>query len=157
MAQQPLVGLSLLIFETSRSHSDTDEWSVWRGDFYLLPSTTLTRDRHSCFRRDSEPHSQKTSGRRLMPYRDRHTNCVVCKAESMRYGSADLDGISVRLSHLISQKTLSVSVGKRPKVRSRLVIAGWVGVCRYYACCCKRDVELIPKSNTVDTCSARGR
>jgi len=69
--RQPLVGQGLLIFEASRSHSDTAhsvglpctsdqpvaETSIWQ-------QTTLRRDRHPCPRRDSKPQSQQARGRR---------------------------------------------------------------------------------------------
>ena len=64
MAQQPLVGQAV-IFEASRSHSDTwhgriplDEWSAQRRDFYLTTHNT------PCPRRDSNPQFQQASGLR---------------------------------------------------------------------------------------------
>jgi len=61
-----------------------DEWSARRRDLYLTigilwtsdqpdaetstwQHTTLTTDRHPCLRRDSNPQSQKASGRRPTP------------------------------------------------------------------------------------------
>jgi len=61
------MGLGLLIFEVSRSHSYTlveyqlvAETSTWQH-------ATLTSDRYPFPRRDSNPQSQQTSGRRLTP------------------------------------------------------------------------------------------
>jgi hypothetical protein len=73
MAQQPLVDQDLTV-EASRWHSDTShsvgifctgdqsdaESSTWH--------TTLTRERHSCPWRDSNPQSQQKSGRRRTPW-----------------------------------------------------------------------------------------
>jgi hypothetical protein len=75
VAQQPYVGLGLLIFEVPWSHSDTPqsvallstsdqsvaETSTWQP-------TTLTRDIHPCSRWDSNPWSQQVLGRRPTPY-----------------------------------------------------------------------------------------
>jgi hypothetical protein len=59
MAQQPLVGQSLLIIEASRSHSDTPHSVelLWTRDQPVAETSTwkhtiLTRDRHPCPRRD---------------------------------------------------------------------------------------------------------
>jgi hypothetical protein len=41
-----------------------DERSARRRDLYLTTHTTLTRDRHPCPRRDSNPRSQQAIGRR---------------------------------------------------------------------------------------------
>jgi len=74
MAQQLLVDQGLLVIKASRSHSDTPhsvglfrtsdrpdaETSTWQY-------TTLTRDRHQCLRRDSNPQSQQSSGHRPTP------------------------------------------------------------------------------------------
>jgi hypothetical protein len=74
MVQQPLVGQGLLIIGSSRSHSDTPHsvGILWTSDqpgveASTLLHTALTRDRHSCPRRDWKPHSQQASGRRLTP------------------------------------------------------------------------------------------
>ena len=48
-----------------------DEWSALGRDLYLT-THTLTRDRHPCPRRDSNPQSQQASGRRPTPYTARH-------------------------------------------------------------------------------------
>jgi len=67
------MGQGILIIEASRSllytpHSvgllsmsdrSVAETSTW--------STTLTRDRYPCSRRDSNPHSEQARGRRLTP------------------------------------------------------------------------------------------
>jgi len=67
----------LLIIVASRSHPLDTSHSVgilWTGDqpvaeTSILQHTTLTRDRHPCPRRGSNPQSQQTSGRkpRLRP------------------------------------------------------------------------------------------
>ena len=74
MARQPLVGLDILTFQVSRSHSDTPHsvGLLWTSDrpvaeISTLQHTTLTRDRHPCLRRDSNPQSRQASG-----YWDRH-------------------------------------------------------------------------------------
>ena len=74
MAQRPPVGQGLLIIEDSWSHSDTPHtvWLLWTSDRPVVQTstcqhTTLTRDRHPCPRRDSNPQSPQTSGRRLTP------------------------------------------------------------------------------------------
>ena len=71
MVQQPPMRQGLLIFEVSRSHSDT-----LQSVEILLTSdqpnaatttwqhTTLTTDRHPCPQWDSNPQSQQASGRR---------------------------------------------------------------------------------------------
>ena len=65
----------LLIIEESWSHSDTSHsvGLLWTSDqpdtqtsAWLV--TTLTRDRHPCPQRDSNPQSQQASKRRNMPY-----------------------------------------------------------------------------------------
>ena len=48
-----------------------DEWSARRQDLCTWQYTTLTRDRHPCFRRDSNPQSQQVSGRRPRGHWDR--------------------------------------------------------------------------------------
>jgi hypothetical protein len=66
MAQQPLVGQGLLIIEALRSHSDTPHsvGLLWTSDQPIAETsawqhTTLTRHRHPCLRRDSNPQSQQ--------------------------------------------------------------------------------------------------
>jgi hypothetical protein len=49
---------------TTLGRTPLDEWSARRRNLYL---TTLTRDRHPCPRRDSNPRSQQASGRRPTP------------------------------------------------------------------------------------------
>ena len=46
------------------SRTSLDEWSARRRDLYL---TTLTRDRHPCLRRDSNPRSQQAIDRTFSP------------------------------------------------------------------------------------------
>jgi hypothetical protein len=53
------------IRRTTVGRTPTVEWSARRRDFWQ--HTTLTRDRHPCPRRDSNPQSQQASGRRPMP------------------------------------------------------------------------------------------
>jgi hypothetical protein len=74
MVQQPLVGQGLLIIGASRSYSDTPHlvgllWTSDQPDAETSTSqnATLIRDRHPCPRRDSNPQSQKASGRRPTP------------------------------------------------------------------------------------------
>jgi len=75
MAHQPLVGQGLLIIEASRSHSNT-RYSVgilWMSDqpdavTSTEQHTTLTRDGHSCSRRDSNLQSHQLIARRPTPY-----------------------------------------------------------------------------------------
>ena len=69
-----LGGLGLLIVEFLRSHSDTRH-SVGHlltsdrpvAETFTWQHTTLTRDRHPCPRRDSNPQSQQESGLRPEP------------------------------------------------------------------------------------------
>jgi hypothetical protein len=73
MAQQPLVGHSLLIIEASRSHSDAPHsvGLLWTSDQPDAENYawqhTLTRDRHLCPPQASNPQFQKASGRRPTP------------------------------------------------------------------------------------------
>ena len=55
-----------------------DEGSASRRDLY---PTTLTKDRHPCPRRDSNPQSQQASGRRPSPQTVRPLRLVVCTNE----------------------------------------------------------------------------
>ena len=78
MAQHPPVGQGFLIIEDSPSHSDTPrlvgllwtsnqpgtETSTWQH-------TTLTRNRHPCPQRDSNPQSQQSSCRGPTPQTER--------------------------------------------------------------------------------------
>jgi len=70
----PPVGQGLLFIGASRSHSDTPHslGLLWTSDqpdagTSTWQHTTLTRDRHPCRRRDSNPHSHQASGRRPRP------------------------------------------------------------------------------------------
>jgi hypothetical protein len=72
--QQPLVGHGLLIIEASRSHWDTPHsvGILWTSDQPVAETstwqhTTLTRDRHPCPRRGSNPQSQQASDCRPTP------------------------------------------------------------------------------------------
>ena len=63
------LGPSLLIVESSRSHSDTpplNEWSVRRRELYLTIHNTHKRQT-TITRRDSNPQFQQASGRRSTP------------------------------------------------------------------------------------------
>jgi len=69
------VGQELLTIEAARSHSHTPNsvGILWTNDqpeaeTYAWKHTILTRDRHSCSRRDSTPPPQHTSGLRPTPY-----------------------------------------------------------------------------------------
>ena len=62
------------IIEASRSHSDTQhsEALLWKSDqpdaeTSTVQHTTLTKDKHPCPRRDSNPQFQEASGRRPTP------------------------------------------------------------------------------------------
>jgi hypothetical protein len=72
MAQQHPVGHGLLIIEASRSYSDTPHsvglpWTSDQPDAETSTRqpTTLTTDRHSCLRKDSNPQSQQANDTRL--------------------------------------------------------------------------------------------
>jgi hypothetical protein len=74
MAQQLLSGQGFPIFEASRSLLDTSllvehPWTSDQPDAenYTWQHTTLTRDRHPCHRRKSNPKSLHAIGRRLTP------------------------------------------------------------------------------------------
>jgi hypothetical protein len=69
------VGPDFYILEVSRSYSDTPQyvgllWTSDRSDTETSTwqHTTLTRGRHSCPRRDSNPKSQEANGRRPTPW-----------------------------------------------------------------------------------------
>jgi len=69
IAQQPLVGLGIIIVAALRSHSDTPHpvgilWTNYQSDTETstLQHWTLTRDRQPCPRWN--PHYQQTSSRR---------------------------------------------------------------------------------------------
>jgi hypothetical protein len=75
MAQQPIVGEGLLIIEASQSHSDTPQsvGLLWMSDQPVAETstwqhTTLTRDRHLCPGRVSNPQSQQANGHRPVPW-----------------------------------------------------------------------------------------
>jgi hypothetical protein len=63
-----LVGLGLLILVGSRSHSDTPQLVglLWTSHRPVAETSTLqqtlTKDRHPCYRLDSNPQFQQTSG-----------------------------------------------------------------------------------------------
>jgi len=74
MAQQTLAGHSVLKIEASRSHSYTPHsvGLLWASDqpdaeTSTWQHTTLSRDKHPCPRRVSNPQFQQASGRRLTP------------------------------------------------------------------------------------------
>jgi len=75
MAQQPLVDHGLLIIEAKWSHFETPHslgilWTCDQPDAQTSSSqhTTLTKDRHPCPLRDSNPQSQQASDRRTTPW-----------------------------------------------------------------------------------------
>jgi len=68
MAQQPLVGQGLLIFDASRSYSDTPHsiWFLWTSDqpgaeTFTWQHTTLTGDRHAPGKIRTRNLSQRTA------------------------------------------------------------------------------------------------
>jgi hypothetical protein len=70
MVQTPLRGQGFLIIEASRSHSDIPHSMglLWTGDepdaeTSSWQHTTVTRDRNSCPRQDSNPQFQQANGR----------------------------------------------------------------------------------------------
>ena len=74
MARQPPVGQRFLIVEFSRLHSEAQHsagllWTSGRpvAKTSTWQNTTLTVDRHSCPRWDSNPQSQQANGRRPTP------------------------------------------------------------------------------------------
>ena len=73
LARQPPVGQGLLIHEVSRSHITTHSVGLLLTSDQLVAETstwqhtTLTIDRHSSPRWDSNPQSQQRSGRRPTP------------------------------------------------------------------------------------------
>ena len=74
VARQSLLGKGLHIVEASRSPSDTPNsvGFLWTSDQADVKTSTwqhtlLTRGRHPCTRRDSNPQSQPASGRVPMP------------------------------------------------------------------------------------------
>jgi hypothetical protein len=78
MAWQPLEGQGLISIETSLSHSATPHsvgllWTSGRPDAVTSTwqHTTLTRDRHPCHLRDSNPHPSQQIGRLHMPCKER--------------------------------------------------------------------------------------
>jgi hypothetical protein len=68
MAWQSLRDQGLLNVEASRSHSTGLLWTSDQSDAETCTwqHTTLTKERHPCPRRDSNPQSQQASGRRPM-------------------------------------------------------------------------------------------
>ena len=75
LPEQPNASQGLrLIFEASRSHSDTPQsvGLLWTGDRPVKETSTwqrmiFTRDRHPCQQWDSNPQSQQANGRRPSP------------------------------------------------------------------------------------------
>jgi hypothetical protein len=70
VAQQPLVEQGLLIIEALRSHSDTSRslGILWTSDQREHRDLYLHNTQHSQETKDSNPQSQKASGRRPTPY-----------------------------------------------------------------------------------------
>jgi len=81
MAQQPVLGQGLLIIVASRhtifGRTPLEEASARRRVLYLTTHTILNR-RYSCPRRNSNPQSQQTSGRRAKPYNARPPGSAIC-------------------------------------------------------------------------------
>jgi hypothetical protein len=80
-----LVGQGVLFIEDSWSHSDTPHLVglLWTSGHPVAKTctwqhTTLTRDRHPCHRRDSNPRSQQASGRRPTPETARPLGSGLC-------------------------------------------------------------------------------
>jgi len=48
-------GFTITFRHTTLGRSPLDEWSARRRDLYTRKHTTLSKDRHSCLRRDSNP------------------------------------------------------------------------------------------------------
>jgi hypothetical protein len=74
VAQQPRLGLGRLLLEVSRSHTDTPHsvGLLWTSDqpdaeTSIWQHTTLTRDGHTCPRRESNTQSQQANGHRPTP------------------------------------------------------------------------------------------
>jgi len=70
----PPLGQDVLIVSASRSHSDTTHsvGLLWKSDQPVAETstwqhTTITRDKHPCPGRDSNPQSQQKSARRPTP------------------------------------------------------------------------------------------
>jgi hypothetical protein len=85
IAQPHHFGQDLPIIEASQSHSDTSHsvGLLWTSDHpdaqnYSWQHTTLTRDRHSWPRWDSNPQSQQASGRRPTPWTARPLGSTIC-------------------------------------------------------------------------------
>ena len=88
------MGQALPIHEVSRSHTTHRVGLLWTSDqpdaeTSIWQHTTLTTDRHQCFRCDSNPESQQASGHRLMPQTARPLgparNCItMLKYRSLR-------------------------------------------------------------------------
>jgi len=97
MAQKPLVGQGVLVFEASRSHSDTPQsvGLLWTSDqpdadTSTWQHTTITWHKHPCLQQDSYPHSQQTSHRRPKPETVRPLGSTVHRSVSMKYSSMSL-------------------------------------------------------------------
>jgi hypothetical protein len=103
IARQPLVGQGLLIVNASRSHSDTSHLVglLWTSDRSVAETstwqhTTLTRDRHPCPRRDSNPQSQQASGCRPIPYTARPLRSAPLMGMQTRAVAVDEIGYTLR-------------------------------------------------------------
>jgi hypothetical protein len=120
MEQQSLVGQGLLIVEASRSqsHSPYSLWIRWTSDQPVAGTsawqhTTLTRDRHPCFRRDSNPQSQKAKGHRPTPLTVRplrsaaYTSIYICCFNILSFYASVAHWVSCR-NRVCSTKALYV-------------------------------------------------
>jgi len=114
MEQQPLVGQGLLIFEASRSHSDTPNsiGLLWTSDqpethTSTWQQTTFTKERHPCFRWNSNPQSQEASG-----YRHKLETAYTWQ-------------LYIRHCNFICNSRKSVQLDKNISVRTRGKKEGW--------------------------------
>jgi hypothetical protein len=101
VVQEPLVNQGLLITEASRSLSDTPHsvQVLWTSDRLDAETsnrhhTRITRERHPCARRDSNPQYQQASGCRPTPYSARPLGLGIYFSKSL--GGSQI-GVELRL------------------------------------------------------------
>jgi hypothetical protein len=94
MAQQPLVGQSLLIIKASQSYLETPDSVrlLWISDHpdaetCIWQHTTLTRDRDACPWLDSNPRSQEARGFRPTPLDRAATRFGTFELPTLLYGN----------------------------------------------------------------------
>jgi len=107
MDRQPLVDLDL-IFEVSRSHSDTFNtvwilWSTRRTDLYL--TTHNTTDRYSWPSQDPSPQFQQVSGRKPTPQYSTEVNNKMNLTSASSISFLDLH--SDKFNYSVRKTTLS--------------------------------------------------